>query len=407
MDLSNLKQNHTKLISHMKVHGYSENYIHTVQIEINRILLHEKDNPWDSHKDIYRDYESFPHSKRSLLRKATLIGMIANFDLKGIYPGRHQWHALWDRGVYTQLLPAFKELVDYYRNTACKPENCEGTVKSNVSTISNFLYALQEMGCSSLTDVSETHVLAVFSDDGKGPSKSAGHKNTIARILKSCSSYSGDCLAIVSFLPPIHDKRKNIQYLTSDEATKLRICADEGSIPLRDKAILFLLLYTGIRACDIAGIMFDSIDWENERFHFIQQKTKYPLELPLTPLVGNAIFDYIMKERPDNKDGHVFLTKNKPHPPLSAKGFRSAILTIMDKSGIRQEYGDRKGSHIFRHHVATSMLGNGVPVPVISQVLGHTAPDSIEPYLHADFVHLKECSISIEKYPVDGEVFAL
>lgn len=42
MNLSNLKQNHIKLISYMKKHGYSENYIHSVQIEINRILLHQK-----------------------------------------------------------------------------------------------------------------------------------------------------------------------------------------------------------------------------------------------------------------------------------------------------------------------------------------------------------------------------
>jgi len=407
MDLSNLKQNHKKLISYMEEKEYSKSYIHAVQIEIDRILLHEKGNPWDSYQDIYRDYEASPHSKRSLLCKATFIGLIAHFDLEGLYPGGHQWHTLWHRGVYTRLLPEFKGLVDHYKAAADILEIRKVTIKRNLSTISNFLYALQVMGCGSLTDVNEKYVLRIFSDDGKNPSKSAGHKNTISRILRSCSGYSDDCLTIASFLPPIHNKRKNIQYVTADEATTLRAYADKGLMPLRDKAILFLLLYTGLRACDIAGITFNSIDWETEKFHVIQQKTKIPLELPLSPLVGNAIFDYITEERPDSKEMHIFLTKSKPYPPLTTKGFWSVLHDIMAKAGIRQKPGDRQGSHIFRHHVATSMLGKGVPTPVISHALGHTALDSIEPYLHADLTHLKECSISIEKYPVREEVFVL
>ncbi|WP_413357089.1 tyrosine-type recombinase/integrase [Robertmurraya sp. 2P01SA] len=78
---------------------------------------------------------------------------------------------------------------------------------------------------------------------------------------------------------------------------------------------------------------------------------------------------------------------------------------IMKVAGIRQKKGDRKGFHIFRHHLATALLGNGIPQPVISRTLGHTSPDSLEAYLSADFLHLKECSISIEQFPVSKEVF--
>ena len=152
---------------------------------------------------------------------------------------------------------------------------------------------------------------------------------------------------------------------------------------------------------------FDSVDWKSEKLHICQQKTAVPLELPLSPLVGNAIFDYLTEERPQSRDEHIFLSKSNPHPPMTSRGLRSAILRIMEKSGIRQMPDDQKGSHLFRHHAATSMLEKGVQMPVISKVLGHTAADSLNPYLHADFVHLKECSISIEKYPVSGEVFEL
>lgn len=407
MNLSNLRQNHQLLLAHMKKIGYSESYIHSVQIEINRILLYEKDHSWNSYQDIYQDYASAPHSERSLLGKATLLGMIAHFDLKGLYPGKHQWHTLWERGVYTQLVPEFKGLVDYYRNLTNTLQICENTVKKNISAISNFLYYLQKAGCNSLSDIHEQYVLNFFSDDGKSPSKTASHKNCISRVLRVCSGYSQYCLAIDSFLPPIHNRRKNIQYLTQDEVSVLRDHADQELFPLRDKAILFLLLYTGIRACDIVNMTFSSVDWENEKLHIFQQKTAVPLELPLSPLVGNTIFDYLTKERPQSQDEHIFLSKSNPHPPMTSRGLRSALLRIIEKSGIRQMPGDRKGSHIFRHHAATAMLEKGIQMTVISKILGHTAADSINPYLHADFVHLKECSISIEKYPVNEEVFVL
>lgn len=407
MNLSNLRQNHPLLLSHMKESGYSENYIHSVQLEINRMLFREKDNQWNSYLDVYLDYASGSHSERALLYKATLVGLIAHFDLEGIYPGNHQRHTLWGRGVYTQLIPEFKGMVDHYRDLAEMLHICQNTVKTNISAISNFLFFFQKAGCGSLGNICEQDVLKFFSDDGKGPDKSAGHKNRISRVLKACSGYSGYCPTIDSFLPPIHARRKNIQYITHDEVSALRAYADKGELPLRDKAVLFLLLYTGIRACDIVSMTFSSVDWEHETLHIFQQKTAFPVELPLSPIVGNAIFDYLMQERPPSLNTHIFLSKSSPHSPLTSHGLRNIILVIMEKSGIRHDPGDRKGSHIFRHHAATAMLEKGIQMPVISKILGHTAADSINPYLHADFAHLKECSISIERYPVSEEVFVL
>jgi integrase len=78
---------------------------------------------------------------------------------------------------------------------------------------------------------------------------------------------------------------------------------------------------------------------------------------------------------------------------------------IMKTANIRQSTGDRRGFHIFRHHVATELLGNDVPQPVISRALGHISPDSLEAYLSADFKHLKECALSIERFPMPEGVF--
>ena len=42
---------------------------------------------------------------------------------------------------------------------------------------------------------------------------------------------------------------------------------------------------------------------------------------------------------------------------------------------------------------------------VISEILGHTSPLSLNPYIDADLVHLRECGLDISSFPVRKEVF--
>ena len=164
---------------------------------------------------------------------------------------------------------------------------------------------------------------------------------------------------------------------------------------------------TGIRGCDIAALEMNSINWIAEKIWIIQQKTEIPLELPLMPIVGNAIYDYVTTERPDLDHRFLFLSETRPFTPLASRSIGSIVTKILRMVGIRQDKGARKGTHIFRHYLASFLMGNGTPQPIISRTLGHTSPDSLEPYLRADFVHLKECALSIEKFSVAEEVFVI
>jgi integrase len=82
------------------------------------------------------------------------------------------------------------------------------------------------------------------------------------------------------------------------------------------------------------------------------------------------------------------------------------LKNVYNEAGVRTN-GDRTGVRIFRHNLVTTLLGNQVPSPVISSILGHTTPESINPYVDADLENLRECSLSIDDYPVAKEVFEL
>jgi len=174
---------------------------------------------------------------------------------------------------------------------------------------------------------------------------------------------------------------------------------------LRDRAIGKLAVCTGLRSSDIAALELDSVDWENDRIRIRQQKTENPLDLPLTATVGNAIYDYLTTERPSVNDPAMFLTSIGSIKGLSKGNMWHVSERIMKAAGIRRSHGDRKGLHIFRHHMATTLLGNEISQVIISRTLGHSSPNSTESYLSADFVHLKSCALSISRFPVSEGVF--
>lgn len=408
MDLQNLREHHEELLSYMENAGYSSAYIRRFRKEVNRILAEADSSKWKSYRDIYLDYLKTPHSNDYLRNKRTIIGALEQFDRFGRLPdGRHR-HTLFERGSYHLLEPEFQELIDFYRTYETQRGKKESTIRGEALNTASFLYRMQEQGARSLDEVTEDAVLSFFVSEDGLLQKSCSYKKNISAVFKAGLKWKEpQCRRILSFLPLLRETRKNIQYLTQDEIRLLRDVVENGGVSVRNKAVILLLLFTGLRSCDISGLTFSSIDWEKERILVRQQKTSVLMEIPLSAVVGNAIYDYLAKERPDTGSSRLFLTETHPFSPLTAGGIANIVAKVCRLAGIRQEPGDRKGTHIFRHNLASSMLENGVPQPVITQMLGHTAPDSLEPYLRADFAHLKECALSIEAFPLAGEVFSL
>lgn len=227
-------------------------------------------------------------------------------------------------------------------------------------------------------------------------------------VLKHCESFysPGLCKRIISYFPNTRIMRKNVQYLSKFEIEKIRDVLNESSmLSFQERAIGLLAFYTGLRSCDIAALCFSDIDWEKDIISITQQKTGNPLVLPLRAIVGNAIYDYIMKERPKSKEDFIFLKVNVPHKRLHSSNLYAISAKIMKVAGIRNESGTSKGLHLFRHHLATTLLENGIETPIIEKTLGHYSASSLETYLKADFKHLKECALSIDIYPIRKEVF--
>jgi integrase len=156
-----------------------------------------------------------------------------------------------------------------------------------------------------------------------------------------------------------------------------------------------------MRCCDIAALKFSSINWERELIMITQQKTDSTQELKLPTRCGNAIYEYVLNERPKTDTREIFVRSIPPYSGLQARTLTEIAENVARAANVRQNPGNRRGFHLYRHRLATSLLENDIPNVVISKMLGHNSPESLEIYLGADFTHLKECALSIEKFPVD------
>ena len=367
MDLNNLKSNQELLMTHMKKNGYSSRYMDMIDTEISRIIKYADENEsyLEYYERIIKPYKKI--NKRDY--KLDILNIIMNFDLYGKLPNRTKVkHKIIDNCSYAKLCDEFKKIIDTYikvsSNTAKKPS----TIHREALNGACFLLYLQSKKINKITEITEKDVLSFFVDDKNTLIYSCSYKKNIRAVFKACIPYIEGTQNIVNYLPILKEHRINIQYLKQNEieAIKQVLKNDNSSISLRNKAIVSILLYTGLRGCDVVNLNLNNIDWENDIIYIVQVKTKEPLELPLSPSVGNALYNYITKERPNTDIANIFIREDA-NLPITKSSVDIAVRKVMNEANIRMNKGDRRGTHIFRYHLATYLLEKDIPQPIISR----------------------------------------
>ena len=410
LNLTFLQDNLPKLLSYMENSGYGEDYRKKVSFIANRIVILSRSIKWDSYEDIWNWYDARIRGEQYRKDVRCVLGLLLDFHLKGVMPNNRLTQnvlCLRDNN-YSHLLPQYKSLVDYVNDLEKQRGLKQSSITRTKETASSFLRHLQNKGFNYLNDVTEDTVLEYFFADGEEKRGYATLSNLRRFLTKGCEIDEA-CKTILIYLPVLRNARITIQYLTAEEIKLFKSALFDGfnKLSYKERAIGGLLVYTPMRSSDIASLTLDSFDLRNNIFYFIQEKTSNPVALTFNANLGNLIYDYCVYERENTGSNQLFLSDDPPYNPLGEGGIEWAAGKIMAAAGIRQNEGDRQGTHIFRHRGATTMAQNNVPAPVISAAMGQNSPRSLAPYLSADFVHLKICALGLNKFPLPKEVFSV
>lgn len=183
---------------------------------------------------------------------------------------------------------------------------------------------------------------------------------------------------------------------SQEEIGRILACVDRGNPKgKRDYAILLIASRLGIRASDICELTFGNFKWESNTLEWVQEKTNKQIALPILNDVGEAVIDYLRYGRPVVESQVVFLRLSAPIGPMRAPTLHSIVTHYMNKAGIAIPEGKKHGPHALRHSLASALLHNNIPMPVISEVLGHTDSDATSVYLKIDVLHLREYALPV------------
>jgi len=234
--------------------------------------------------------------------------------------------------------------------------------------------------------------------------------NHTLRAVRGLLKYAYDTGAIAvdnsKFVPHVHyNRRARIpSAYTAAEISRLLATVDRNNpVGKRDYAILLLASRLGLRASDICGLTFENIKWEENRIEIIQQKTGNMLTLPLTEEVGMALVDYLKNGRPVTDCPCVLVKHVQPYNTVNPSSTYTIVSRYFEKSGIPMPPGKKRGPHALRHSLASALLENNIPLPVISEVLGHANTNTTGVYLKIDIENLRKCAIPVPFYAEKGK----
>lgn len=266
--------------------------------------------------------------------------------------------------------------------------------------LERFFYFLNRSSVDTIREITLDNVFSFLGELSKRYEKATVCSNmrTVRLFLKYCYENGLIQAELFSKIPNVNYCRQSRlpSVYTAEEVKSILSAIDLGNpCGKRNYAIVLLIARSGLRSSDIADLRFSDIDWEHQKIIRIQKKTGNPVELPLLNDVGEAIIDYLKNYRPSSDSDHVFIQHKPPYSHFGSSAVGAMVRRIMQKAGVKSS--DRKcGSHALRHSLASRLLENDIPLPVISEILGHTNTKTTMDYLRIDVESLKSCALEVE-----------
>jgi len=153
---------------------------------------------------------------------------------------------------------------------------------------------------------------------------------------------------------------------------------------VRDKLIIFMFYYTGMRLSELVGLQFDSLSIDTLSFRVTGKGNKeriIPIHPDLLPLISK--YENVRNSEVNVQCSNLFVTKTGK-PVYSKLVYRVvhnylSLITPLHK----------KSPHVLRHSFATHLLNNGAELNALKELLGHANLSATQVYTHNTFEKLK------------------
>lgn len=271
--------------------------------------------------------------------------------------------------------------------TTLAASNIKGTTRRTYADLAR-LHIVPRLGEITLRELSPSHVEAWLLDLGTRLSPSTVRQclTVLGKILATALAHELVRRNVARLVDRPRLERKEAKHFSSDEVKALRAKA-KGE---RLEPFLTLTAYTGLRRGEALGLLWADVDLDSKapqlrvtgslsrvKGGLVRSEPKTKAGRRTVPLVPEAMEALREAKRQQLRErlsageawtdsGYVFTTEiGTPVDPGNALHWFYSV---------RKRAGIKEGSlHTLRHSAASVLLGSGVPMPIVKDVLGHSS----------------------------------
>jgi site-specific recombinase XerD len=267
-------------------------------------------------------------------------------------------------------------LIDLYLLRCQVEGKSPTTLRAYAWTLRRFVQIAQEEGF--LQDVGQITPAHVYSYLGRFSHLSLDTRHRYHREV-SCFFNWLQTMGYITQSPFANIKKvrlplKIVQPFSADDVLKLLACCDTGNPSgARDRAILLVLLDTGIRVGELVRLEFSDLDLEGQRMRILHGKGNKQRVVAFGEDCRKEILSYLESYR-RYRPGPLFVSMKKKQP-LQPNAVKQMLRRLGKQSGI-----SRVHAHRFRHTFATWAIEQDARELDVQYLLGHSTPDMVRRY---------------------------
>lgn len=172
----------------------------------------------------------------------------------------------------------------------------------------------------------------------------------------------------------------------------LLLCSENTFLGARNRAIILMLLDTGLRLSELANIQLKDIDLDRETIKVMGKGAKERV-VGIGKKTQKALLRYLLMR----KDNYPCLWLTEERKLLHWEGIQIMIRRLGKRAGISNV---RCSPHTFRHSFGTQALRNGATIKEVQDLLGHSTVTMTLRYVAT--LNSEDAAISHRRFsPVD------
>lgn len=141
----------------------------------------------------------------------------------------------------------------------------------------------------------------------------------------------------------------------------------------RNRAIILLMLDTGVRASELCDLKIEDLDNRNNRIYVRHGKGMKERTIPISSRTGQMLWRYLAGRKDAQPTDPLFTTKS--NRPMSRTKLTETFEIIGRRAGVRLH------PHKLRHTFAVMFLRNGGNVFTLQTILGHSSLEMVRHYV--------------------------